>query len=671
MAPDASGDAAVSVLNGHFEIWPDSPLPQLDSLRVSAYAARDRRDPSNKVFAVACDPDLPHRGAILQNLRKLSHSDLLRLRDYGVVSWTREQGCRFVLIYESPAGERLISSLQSQSGPMSEKKVIKEMLAPVTETLSGLAKEGITHRAIRPTNMYLGVEDEDGERVVLGECASVPPAFDQPPAFEPIESLMADPSGRGPGQPADDIYALGVSILALATGKDPAAGRSATQLLAEKMMRGSYHTLVGAHRVPDSLRDVLRGLLEDRTDARWGIEDLQNWLENRETMPARLSDEHKPERGFSFGGLSFHNPRALATAMAGDWDNAALKDGGHEILKWARQSLGDDDIAGRVLTAMELGKRDLSGDDAGVVVARLCMALDNRAPLRYKHVSAHVDGLGAVLAARISDQNFLADLGEIFKHELPGCYVRMVHGTQGNGPGMARLLSRFGYFVKDGGYGGGIERCLYELNPSQYCRSPLIAQTKVMQIGDMLPALEMAAGRSPKGPPIDRHIAAFIAAHVEHNVDSFLKGLNDKDSGDEVAMGMLGLLATVAIQTGAGPFPNLARWIGAHVSPVVESYHHRVWRAKAQAELPGVIESGDIVTIYKFLADGEARQQDRDGYAAAMSRCERIDKEIQFLTANEALDPVKATAYGHSLAVLLSAVIGLGAIATTLMAVVL
>jgi serine/threonine protein kinase len=216
MAPDASGDAAVSVLNGHFEIWPDSPLPQLDLLRVSAYAARDSRDP-------------------------LSHSDLLRLRDYGVVSWTREQGCRFVLIYESPAGERLISSLQSQSGPMSEKKVIKEMLAPVTETLSGLAKEGITHRAIRPTNMYLGVEDEDGERVVLGECASVPPAFDQPPAFEPIESLMADPSGRGPGQPADDIYALGVSILALATGKDPAAGRSATQLLAEKMMRGSYH----------------------------------------------------------------------------------------------------------------------------------------------------------------------------------------------------------------------------------------------------------------------------------------------------------------------------------------------------------------------------------------------------------------------------------------------
>ena len=663
MAPDASGDAAVTVLNDHFEIWPDSPLPQLDSLRVGAYAARDRRDDGHKVFAVVCDPDLPHRSAILPSLRRLFNSDLLGLRDYGVVSWSRDEGCRFVLIYQDPRGERLIPSLKSQSGPMSDKKLIDQVLAPVTETLAHLSNEGVTHRAIRPTNMYLGGEDSEG--VILGECASVPPACDQPPAFETIESLMADPSGRGAGQPGDDIYALGVSILALATGKDPAAGRSPTQLLAEKMMKGSYHTLVGAHRLPDSRRDVLHGLLEDRSDARWGIEDLRTWLENRKAMPAR-PDQHKPERGFSFGGLSFHNPRALATAMAGDWDNAALKDGGHEILNWARQSLGDDQIADRVLTAMELTKRDLSGDDGEVAVARLCMALDNQAPLRYKHVSAHIDGMGAILAVRYSDQNFLQDVCEVFTHELPGCNIRMVHGTQGNGPAMARALSRFGYFVKDGGYGGGIERCLYELNPSQYCRSPLISQTKVMQIGDMLPALEMAAGRSPKGPPIDRHIAAFIAAHVEHNVDSFLKGLNDKDSGDEVAMGMLGLLATVAIQTGAGPRPNLARWIGAHVSPVVDSYHHRVWRAKAQAGLPGVIESGDIGSIYKFLTNGEARQQDRDGYAAAMSRCQRIDKEIAFLKSPEALDPNKATAYGQGLAVLLSAVVGLAAIATTL-----
>jgi len=614
MAPDASGGAAVSVLKDQFEIWPDSPLPQLDSTRVGAYAARDRRDAGDKVFAVACDPDLPHRSEILQKLRQLPDSNLLRLRDCGIVSWTRDQGCRFVLIYESPPGERLISSLQSQSGPMKEQRVINQVLAPVAETLACLSKAKITHRAIRPTNIFM--VGEGGEKVMLGECAAVPPAFDQPPAFETIESLMADPSGRGAGQLADDIYALGVSILALATGEDPAAGRSAAQLLAEKFTKGSYHTLVGAHRLPESIRDVLHGLLEDRPNVRWGIEDLRAWLENREVRPARTSEAPKPDRGFSLGGHLFHDPRALASAMAGGWENVALKDGGHEILSWARQSLGDDNMAGRALTAMELSRRDQSnGGDEGnpALVARLCMALDNQAPLRYKHVSAHVDGLGAILAARFSDQNFLRDAGEVFSHELPGCHIRMVHGTQGNGPAMARLPSRFGHFIKDGGYGGGIERCLYELNPDQYCRSPLVADLKVMQIGDLLLALEMAAGRPHKGPPMDRHIAAFIAARVGSNTDSFLRGLNDKDDGAEVAMGMLGLLATVAIQTGAGRCPNLARWIGAHVSTVVESYHHRVWRAKARAGLPGAIESGDIGTIYSFLADGEARQHDCDG----------------------------------------------------------
>jgi hypothetical protein len=355
--------------------------------------------------------------------------------------------------------------------------------------------------------------------------------------------------------------------------------------------------------------------------------------------------------------------------MAGDWDKVALKDGGHEILNWARQTLGDDGIADRVLTAMELSKRDRnSGDGAAdpAFVARLCMALDKEAPLRYKRISAHVDGLGAILAARFSDQNFLRDASEIFLHELLGCHIRMVHGNQGNGPAMARLLSRFGHFIKDGDLAGGIERCIYELNSSQYCRSPLIADQHVMAIGDLLPALEGAAARAQKGPPMDRHIASFIAAHVETNVDSFLKGLTKIDYGEEVVLGMLGLLATVAVETRAGRCPNLARWIAAHISPAMDCYHHRTWRAKAKAELPGVIESGDVGAIYSFLARGEARERDREGYAAAVSRCQSIDKQINFLGSAEAKDPNKAMEYGQGLAVLLSAMVGVGAIATTL-----
>ncbi len=476
MAPDARGDAAVSVLKDRFKIWPESPLPELASPRAGAYAARDLHHAGDNVFALVCEPDLPQRAGVLQMLVNLSDANLLRLLDHGLVSWTPGQGCRFVLIYERPPGRRLVSDLRSQSGPMSEHKVIIQVLTPIAKTLARLAERKVTHRAIRPTNMFLGGGGEQG--VILGECASVPSAFDQPPAFETIESLMADPSGRGAGHLADDIYALGVSILALVTGGDPAAGRGPAQLLAEKMTRGSYHTLVGTHRLPQAIRDVLHGLLEDRPHARWGLEALGAWLEDRAAKPARASEETKPERGFSFGGISFHDPRALATAMAGDWDKVVLKDGGHEILNWARQSLGDDDIANRVLTALELSKRDRNDGEAvanPAFVARMCMALDNQAPLRYKHISAHVDGLGTILAARYSDQKFLRHASEVFRDQLPGCHIRMVHGTQGNGPAMARALSRFGYFIKDGGLGAGIERCLYELNPSQYCRSPLIA----------------------------------------------------------------------------------------------------------------------------------------------------------------------------------------------------
>ncbi|MDX1483592.1 MAG: hypothetical protein R3229_03830 [Alphaproteobacteria bacterium] len=664
MAPDASGEMFIAVLNDRFEILADAPLPQYDSPRAAAYAARDLRDGEEGIFALVCDPDLPPRMDILGRLGRLGSAELIRLRDYGVVSWAKGQGYRVVLIYDRPAGSRLIPGLNGPFAAMSEERVIGQVLTPVVATLKQLSKQGVTHRAIRPSNMF--VRDEDG--VVLGECASVPPAFDQPPVFETIGSLMADPAGRGTGEPADDVYALGVTVLALITGEDPAAGRDSAQLLAEKMVTGSYHALVGAHRLPDAIRDLLRGMLEDRAHARWRLDDLSAWLEDRDMKPIRSPDSLKPERAFAFAGHAFHEPRALATALAGDWDDAELPDGGHEILHWARQSLGDDDLANRVLTAIEMSKRDRQSRVGGgqpALIARLCMALDNAAPIRYKRVSAYIDGLGSLLAVRFRDQAFQRDATEIFRNRLPGCSMRMVEGSRSNAPGMARAFARFARFVESGGIGGGIERCLYELMSHQYCHSPLIADQKVMRIEDLLPALERIAGRGHSGPPVDRHIAAFIAARCEVNVEGFLKGLNSNKTGEDAVIGMLGLLAAAAAKTKGTRHPDLARWISKHIRPAVESYHHRSWRAKAEAELPAVIESGDIVAIYRFVANSEIRRRDRDGFAQAQARCRHIDRQIAVLSSPEARNPRQAAEYGHGLAVTLSAILGLTAMATT------
>lgn len=664
MAPDASGGSAVAVLNGRFELLPDQPLPDLDAPTAQAIAAHDRRNADDDVFALIPDPAFPVRAGLLEKLKALPETAILGLIDYGVVPWPGTGEYRLALIYEHPLGRRL---QRDDAGPieaMAEDAILNNLLPPVVKTLELFGKRGLTHRAIRPGNLFR--LDAGAGEVILGECASGPAGLSQPPAYEPIESLMADPAGRGMGSAADDVYALGVAVLAVLTGADPAAGRGAAHLLAEKMTAGSYHALVGGHGMSDTMRQFFHGVLDDRREARWGIGQLRAWLTRQEAPPPNPPDQLKPDRGFPFRGLTFYDPRGLSTALAGHWDSVLLHDGGHEFLTWTRQSLGDDQLAERVLTAMELSKRNQgSGHGAAhpAFVSRLCMALDPRAPIRYKQISAHPDGLGALLARRFADDAFQRDARDVLVEDLPGCQIRMTQGKGAKGAAMSRTFSRLVAIAKDAAIGNGIERCLYELNPFQPCLSPLIVGHKVMRLADLLPALEATAAGEHKTPPLDRHIAAFIAARAETNTEDFLRALNRSDAGEQVVVGTLGLLSTADTEGGAVAYKKLARWLKPHLAPAVECFYHQKWRALAEAELPSVVQTGNITALYRFVSNGDARRRDRDGYAAACARSAKIDRQIRFLSSTASKDPKQAEAFGHGLAVGVAAIVFAGAIA--------
>lgn len=663
MAPDASGRSAAAVLNGCFELLPDQPLPHLDAPTAQAIAAHDRRNADDDVFALIPDPAFPVRASLLEKLKSLPETAILGLIDYGVVPWPGTGEYRLALIYEHPLGHRLQRDDAGPMEAMAEDAILNSLLPPVVKTLELFGKRGLTHRAIRPSNMFR--LDAGAGEVILGECASGPAGLSQPPAFEPIESLMADPAGRGMGSAADDVYALGVAVLAVLTGADPAAGRGAAQLLAEKMTAGSYHCLVGGHGMSDTMRQFFHGVLDDRREARWGIGQLRAWLTSQEAPPPNPPDQLKPDRGFPFRGLTFYDPRGLSTALAGHWDSVLLHDGGHEFLTWSRQSLGDDELAERVLTAMELSKRSLGsghGTAHPAFVSRLCMALDPRAPIRYKQISAHPDGLGSILARQFADEGFQRDARDIFQEDLPGCHIRMTQGKGAKGAAMSRTFSRLVAIAKDATSGHGVERCLYELNPFQPCLSPLIAGRKVMVLADLLPALEVAAAGDHAAPPMDRHIAAFIAARAETNTEDFLKALNRTDAGEQVVVGMLGLLSTADTEGGGVAYKKLARWLKPHLAPVVECLRHQKWRALAEAELPSVVQTGNITALYRFVSNGDARRRDRDGYAAARARSAKIDSQIRYLSSKASRDPKQAEAYGHGLAVGVSAIVFFGAI---------
>ena len=108
----------------------------------------------------------------------------------------------YFVIGQAPAGPALAAAQR----PWSEGELLDCLLRPAVQALDRLQQRGVTHRAIRPDNLFrLG----PGQPVMLGAAWAAPPASLQPAVFEPPYSAMCLPAGRGDGSIADDVYALG------------------------------------------------------------------------------------------------------------------------------------------------------------------------------------------------------------------------------------------------------------------------------------------------------------------------------------------------------------------------------------------------------------------------------------------------------------------------------
>ena len=94
-------------------------------------------------------------------------------------------------------------SLTAKMNKIDSEILLKSFLIPVLTTLSIFERRRITHRAIRPDNVF--ASGTEGGNFVFGDCVSVLPSWGQSTIFETIESTMTPPSGRGKGTIEDVI----------------------------------------------------------------------------------------------------------------------------------------------------------------------------------------------------------------------------------------------------------------------------------------------------------------------------------------------------------------------------------------------------------------------------------------------------------------------------------
>ncbi len=653
MANEQKAAASPVVLRDRFAILPGSPLPEFATPTAQAYIVEDRRDPSKPYFALIVRPGFPARINAMRALKGVECPGMMLLVEWGVVDWPPAGRRVMAVVYQRPGGGRVAASLTNEFRRLEDADAVKKVVNPMIAALKELRSHGVTHRAIRPTNMFWATAEKD--RVVLGDCTTAPPAMDQPVLVEPVESALAQPAGRGNGIPADDVYAVGASLAILLLGRNPVAHLDDATIIRNKIVQGSYGVLVGDERLPLAMVEVLRGTLCDDSHERWNNESLDLWLSGRRLTPLLGKMEKRAGRAFVVNEKEYYSARELAIGLATGWDtaSAAISDGKVEL--WLRRALDNKERANAV--AMATGNAGSAVDKRmanDVLVAKICMILDGGAPIRYKGLAAMPDGFGWLLGMRMAEGGDVRLIAEALMREVPKAWFETREAYSPDNSMLDSLFRAQKGFLDKATIGNGIERVLYELLDAMPCLSPGTAEDYVLELRDLLPALNNAAKKADgKGWPVDRHVAAFIGARANFDIDRQMADLT-MPSPERSVMGMLNLLAVIQWRLGQGGLYGLAAWAGGLVQPALDSFYNRDRRRSLEKEIPRMAREGSLVELSRLLDNPEERTADRMGYDQARAEWAHAQKEILDIQAGRLNNKDEAVETAQQVAALIS-----------------
>lgn len=657
-------DSGPVTMAERYRVHPEHPLPALDAPGgIKAFQATDERGSPKALFALVCRRDVAPRSDVLTQFARFNRLPLVTPLRWGVVYWPPEKARRFVIILHQPGGERILSAAGASIEAWREDRVVRLVMNPLMPVFKELGGRNLTHRAIRADNLFFS--DATRESVVLGECFSLPAGMAQPSIYEPIDSAMAMPEGRGHGLPADDYYALGVLILVLLCGGNPVPQLDEYKLVEAKISKGSYAALIGETRLSLPMVEVLRGLLCDDPDERWRHDDLQLWLNGRHLSPKQALLPPKAARLFPFENAEYNNAAALSYAMGRQWPAALQVVKSQELERWIRRSLSDDRRAGLVSAATQV-VIGVGGGAPGLedrLLSRVLIALDHQAPLRYKQVAVRIQGLSAAFAVNYHNEDRRQTFAEVILHKLPQMWIEAQPHLRVDIVAFVRAFDMAGMHLTKPRIGYGLERGLYALNGSWPCQSPMLADDYVADVSDLLPALERLAqqGKTDR-VPMDWHIGGFISARLKMAPDRAFNEMSESERPEIFNLGVVRILADLQGTTGPERLPHLAAWCADLLKPVSDRFRNRTRRREMNGLLRELAARGDLASLLKLVDSPERQAVDEEGFRRARAHFASLVEQMGWLRNGGLTKPAAVRAGAREASTIVAGVVAAAAV---------
>jgi len=630
MAAGGGDEAGVAsaVAFGEFRIFPGRPLPGLRAGAAIAYHAESLDWPQNDYYAVICDPAAMPRLDVISTVRKVESAALVTPLDWRVVDWHPTGRRHLVIVYLKPMGGRLVETLGDTMMAIAEDEIVRKYMVPLVAGLTALHASRIAHGGINPTNIVF--RDAARSQPMLGECVSSAVAMRQPASFLTIEAALAAPPARGVGQRGDDVFALGMTIVQLLLGGSPASGRADDELLCARIESGSFTAMVGENRLSTAMNELLRGLLADDLKMRWTLNEVEAWLPARRVAAKQGFAIRRAVRPFEFAGEVFATGTALAHAFAAAVPAAAEAVRSKDFESWIKRALNDEHSAKLLKLAQGEGAAEVPPDRRDeFLVARVCISLDTHGPVRYRGIAATVDGYGGALAAAFRGDGAIQPLVEAIQLSIPQFWLSARQPVALEHIALHKTFDQLRSFLGDRRFGFGVERVLYELNPTLHCLSPLVEADYVLTLAELLSALERrAAGDFGGIAPLDRHAAGFIAAKARSTVGQWAEALSSSDPSQRL-VGTLRALAPLQLNGGGAPLPGLARWLARQSAPLIEAYRYRPTRRSLTVKLEEAAQAGRLTEILITLDDSGRAAADTAGFSEAAEAHASVATELK------------------------------------------
>ncbi|WP_340149291.1 hypothetical protein [uncultured Sneathiella sp.] len=636
------------VLRGRYRVDLSRRLDFLASGENLAVQAFDTQDSTAQYFAVISNPYSVIRQRLAERMSESLIPGTVELLARGAVAFS-DSDTRYVSVFEMPRGGPFFNAAD---GPVAEKQIFDQVLTPVAQCLAALHKVKLTHRGIRADNLFFA--DDARQDVVLGEAITSAPGSGQPMVYETLENAMAHPMARGEGGAADDLYAVGVLIVHLLGGAQPAADMSAEEIFAGKCKQGSFAFLTEGMTLSQRVSDLLAGLLQDDPQARWTTDMLVNWREKIKDTPRRGRGDRRGFSKLAFGDEEYNSPRLLVQAMRAKPMAAMelLKSG--QLAKWVKSALREEETAAKI--------SHLHGDtgrgsnrkkrNATTAVAQATYLLDPEGPFWFNNVSFSLGGLDSLVlwAFHKDDTELKKSLTELFES---GILLNIVtEHPSGNGRRLdwiseSELFVCMEHMRRKKDPGAGLERCLYELNRHTPCLSPLMLGYHVRSVREFIEVAEKKmVSANGQANPFDRHAAGFIAAKTK-GIDQFLQPMSGAAPGSaDHALIEVKLFARLQSAVHPGPLPGFCRWAEEALKPVFSKFKSRLRREVITQKFQSAKKSGSLIEILKAMDIDRQLAADAKEYHSALATAGQAERMAAFLANGTEQRRQAAARYG-------------------------